>query len=182
MLRFLHKISKNVSLHPYLVPDQAVAGRALLAPWHRAVVEVVLLTHVTAGAYKTWPTLAAAVVLALTRLGAFGVAIAGCKRDIAVEKDTQFSMCAGQQESLTFASRRTEAEEVDLTALALQAGDAGLTLALPCHDVTLAVGGANRVAVAAVKKGDMVSTRSTRGEEISPARSKCLNGCRFLCL
>lgn len=61
------------------------------------------------------------------------------------------------QESLTFAPRRAEAEEVDLAALALQAGDAGLTLALPRHDVTLAVGGADGVAVAAVEHGDTVS-------------------------
>lgn len=63
----------------------------------------------------------------------------------------------GSAQSLTFASRRAEAKEVDLAALAVQAGDAGLTLALPRHDVTLAVGGADGVAVAAVEHRDTVS-------------------------
>lgn len=51
---------------------------------------------------------------------------------------------------LTFASRHAEAEEVGLAALAPKAGDARLTLALSRNDVTLAVGGANGIAVAPV--------------------------------
>lgn len=54
---------------------------------------------------------------------------------------------------LTFASGRAEAEEVDLAAFAVQAGDAGLTLALSRGDVTLTVGGANGVTVAPVERG-----------------------------
>lgn len=51
---------------------------------------------------------------------------------------------------LTFASRHAEAEEVGLAALAPKAGDARLTLALSRDDVTLAVGGADGIAVAPV--------------------------------
>lgn len=53
---------------------------------------------------------------------------------------------------LTFASGHAEAEEVGLAALALQTGHAGLTLALSRDDVTLAVGGANGIAVTPVER------------------------------
>lgn len=62
---------------PHLVSDQTVAGRTLLAARGRAVVEVVLLTHVTASSDEAGPTLAASVLLTLTRLGALWVAVAG---------------------------------------------------------------------------------------------------------
>lgn len=57
-----------------------------------------------------------------------------------------------EEDSLTFASRRAEAKEVDLAAIAVKAADAGLALALSRNDVTLPVSGANGVAVAPVDK------------------------------
>lgn len=63
----------------HLVSDQTVAGRTLLAARHRAVVEVILLTHVAPSSDEAGPTLAATVLLTLTRHGALGVAIAGCR-------------------------------------------------------------------------------------------------------
>lgn len=48
----------------------------------------------------------------------------------------------------TFATRRTESEEVDLAALAVLAGDPRLTLALTADNVTLTIRGTNRVAIA----------------------------------
>lgn len=64
----------------YLVPDQAIAVGALLTARGGAVVEVVLLAHVTASPYETRATLTAAVLLALGRLGALWVTVAGCER------------------------------------------------------------------------------------------------------
>lgn len=64
----------------YLVPDQPVAVGALLAAWGGAVVEVVLLAHVTAGPNEAGSTLAAAVLLALCRLRSLWVTVAGCER------------------------------------------------------------------------------------------------------
>lgn len=52
-----------------------------------------------------------------------------------------------QRDSLTFASWWTEAEEVDLTALAVLTCDPRLTLTLTTGDVTLTVRWTNRVAV-----------------------------------
>lgn len=52
---------------PHLVPNQAIAGGALLATRHGAIVEVVLLAHVAAGPHEAGPTLAAPVILTLTR-------------------------------------------------------------------------------------------------------------------
>lgn len=59
-------------------------------------------------------------------------------------------MAIGDVAALTFAAGRAEAEEVDFAAFAVQAGDAGLTLALSRGDVTLTVGGADRITVTPV--------------------------------
>lgn len=69
-------------------------------------------------------------------------------------------MYAAAQGSLTFASRRAKAEEVELAALAVQASDARLTLALASDDVTLAIGGADGVAITAVEHRDTVRGRT----------------------
>lgn len=66
---------------------------------------------------------------------------------------------------LTFASRHAEAEEVGLAALAPKAGDARLTLALSRNDVTLAVGGANGIAVAPVGGSRRTSSMSKQHNE-----------------
>lgn len=49
----------------YLVPDKTVAVGTLLAARNGAVVEVVLLTHITASTNEAWATLALAAVSAL---------------------------------------------------------------------------------------------------------------------
>lgn len=64
----------------YLVPDETVAVGTLLAARNGAVVEVVLLAHITATTDEAGATLAAAVVSALSRPGALGVAVAGCEK------------------------------------------------------------------------------------------------------
>lgn len=61
-----------------------------------------------------------------------------------------------EKDWLTFASRRAEAKEVDLAAIAVKPADAGLALALSRSDVTLPVGGANGVAVASVDKPGVI--------------------------
>lgn len=63
----------------YLVSDQAVTVGTLLATRCGAVVEVVLLTHVTASSHKAWETLTTTVFLALSRLRAFWVTVTSCK-------------------------------------------------------------------------------------------------------
>lgn len=61
---------------------------------------------------------------------------------------TSLPSTSHQPPQLTFAALGAEAEVVDLASVAALAGDAGLALALPGLDVALAVGGAQRVAVA----------------------------------
>lgn len=63
---------------------------------------------------------------------------------------------------LTFAAGRPEAEEVGLAALAVQTGDARLALALSCNDVTLTVGGANRITVTPADRRQSETNSSSR--------------------
>lgn len=107
-----------------LILHQPVTGWTLLAARPRSIVEIVLFTLVTAISHKALFTLTATIVFALERKRPLGMTVTG------------------------FAAFGSKAEVVDLTALTVLACDAGLALTLASADVTLAVGGTQRMAVA----------------------------------
>lgn len=106
-----------------LILHQPVTGWTLLAARPRPIVEIVLLTLVTAIPHKAFPAFTTAIVFTLERKGSFVMTVT------------------------RFAAFGSKSEVVGLTALTVLTGDARLALTLTSADVTLPIGGTQSVAV-----------------------------------